>query len=99
MTYPFLGKLKIVLRWFITLFAAVECVGLALDKDTLPNKSATNKAKLEFKVPKPYGLQKAFCRFHRRGSATLVKVFNIGCSICNLPCKPATKFRFGFKTW
>ena len=39
----------------------------------------------------------AICRFHRRGNATWVKVFNIGCSICNSPCKPAKRLNFRAK--
>ena len=73
-------------------FTLVEW-NLTVRKDALPNKSVT-KLNLSLKCVRLALIQMAICRFHRRGNAILVKVLNISTSICNLPCKPAAKFRF-----
>ena len=72
------------------------CLSLAVDKRHF---AAVGCVKCYF-ASKCVGLalvQSAICRFHRRGSATWVKVLDIGCSICVLRNKSAVKFRFRLK--
>ena len=101
MTYPFLGKLMFLFkehtafRHKVQQYFKLRC--LAVGKRHFADFiGEVVQLWLKFLT---FLLQSAICRFHRRDNATLVKAFNIGYSICNSPCKPATKFRFRFKAY